>query len=51
MQDVITQLVAAGLELDGPVEYGRLVRCRADGDRGMVRAGVAGDEIEGDRRG
>jgi len=37
--DVIDQLAQAGLEIDGALEYGRLVRCRADGDRGRKCSG------------
>lgn len=36
--DVINQLAQAGLEV-GCLEYGRLVRCRADGDKGNKKSG------------
>jgi putative DNA primase/helicase len=37
--DVHDQLARAGLEIDGTLEYGRLVRCRADGDKGRKTSG------------
>lgn len=36
--NVLDQLARAGLEVDS-LQYGRLVRCRADGDRGSKRSG------------
>lgn len=39
MQDVHAQLEAAGLVVDGALEIDRMVRCRADGDRGTKRSG------------
>lgn len=35
----INQLESAGLIIDGAVEYGRLVRCKVDGDTGRKQSG------------
>lgn len=39
MQDVHSQLAAAGLVVDGVLEIGKMVRCRAEGDKGSKRSG------------
>lgn len=39
MDSVISQLQAAGLVIDGRPETGRLVRCKAEGDRGGKESG------------
>jgi putative DNA primase/helicase len=39
MQHAIDQLMAAGLEIDGAPEIGRLVRCRANGEKGNKKSG------------
>jgi len=39
MQDVHAQLAAAGLVVDGAPEIGRMVRCKAEGDKGQKRSG------------
>jgi len=38
-QDVNAQLVSAGLVLDKPIELGKLVRCKVDGDKGGKLSG------------
>lgn len=37
--DFIRQLESAGLIIEGSVEYGRLVRCKVDGDTGRKQSG------------
>lgn len=39
MQDVEQQLASAGLIVDGPLEYGRLKRCKVEGDKGTKKSG------------
>jgi putative DNA primase/helicase len=39
VDDVLSQLAAAGLEIAKPLEFARLVRCRADGDKGGKESG------------
>lgn len=38
-QDVHAQLASAGLILDKPLEYGKLVRCKTEGDKGQKASG------------
>lgn len=39
MQDVYAQLESAGLVVDGALEYGRLIRCKTDDDKGTKKSG------------
>lgn len=39
MDSVFAQLAQAGLEIEGPLRFGVLVRCRADGDKGRKQSG------------
>src|SRR5690554_2340649 len=38
-QDIHAQLASAGLLLDKPIEYGKLVRCKTEGDKGQKASG------------